>query len=98
MHAYAARLVVVDHLVGNQLGEAGFERLHTELRAGRDHIAQLRALAVADEIPDRMRGDEHFERRDAATADARDEPLRDYGRERPGQLDPDLILSVRGKH
>ena len=93
MRGDGERVLVVDDLRQDEVGQAGFERAHAVSLAGRDEVRQLVGLAFTDDVPDRVVGDEDLERGDHAAAQARDESLRDDGTQGRPELDSDLLLS-----
>src|SRR3954454_17754413 len=57
-----------DLLAPHQVGERGVHRLHAVLAAGLEHRVDLVRLALADQVADGRRGDEHLGGADAARA------------------------------
>src|SRR5205807_9023443 len=77
VQADVARGLEVDLALGHQTGEVHLQRLHAFALVGGDDVAQLRRLALADEVADGVVADHDLERRNQATAVARQEPLVD---------------------
>ena len=74
-------------------------RHHPARRAGLHHRVDLLDLRLADQVPDRVVGDEDLERRDAAAAvGRRHEVLGDDALQRRRELDADLPLLVGREH
>src|SRR3954453_16160578 len=57
-----------DLLAPHQVGERGVHRLHAVLATGLEHRVDLVGLALADQVADGRRGDEHLGGADAARA------------------------------
>src|SRR5262249_47652898 len=79
----------------HQVGEAALEWYHSLVAPGLDGAENLRRLALADQVGDAEVDAQELHRRDAALAvGARQEPLRDHGAQRVGELYTDLPLAL----
>ena len=77
----------------DEVRERLLHRLHSARRARLHHRVDLLDLRLADQVADRVVGDEDLERgRPAEAVCGRDEGLRDDALERRGELDADLAL------
>ena len=81
------------------LGERHVHRLHAEPAAGLHRRVDLVDLALADQVPDRRRGDQHLARhRTALAVGGGDQLLGDHALQRGRQLHAHLLLLVRREH
>src|SRR5664280_3580568 len=82
----------------DQLGQALVHRRHAELGSRLQRGVDLVRLALADEVADRRRGDQHLARRHSALSiGRRAERLTDHPLQRTRKLNADLLLLVRRK-
>ncbi len=87
-----------DHPAQRQVGERLLHRLHPARGAGLHDGVDLLDLRLADQVPNRVVGDQDLEcRRAPGAVGGRDEVLRHDSLERAGELDPNLVLLLGGK-
>ena len=61
-------------------------------------VAELVGLALAHEVADGRGRDQHLVYRHEPATDTGHQPLRDHGRERVGELETDLALTIGREH